>query len=370
MSFSRRIVGLGALAFGAVGLGGGAAAQPAAEPTGPLADILKAGHAPAAGAALFDAPGVRRLDVAGLRRCDRPDPIAETDRWCLGSNTKAMTAFLYARLAAKGVVRRGATLGELFAGETLDAAWRKATIEDVMAHRAGMTMGPAGELAWVIARQADKRDVKIQRAEAARDLLAKPPAGPVGTFSYANANYIVLGAALERATGRAWEDLMRAEIFTPLKMTSAGFGPMPLNQAQGHSKDASGKVFPQPGKDNPPALGPAGTAHMSLADYGCFLRLFLGSDRTLMPLAMQTYLVTPPGGGPYALGWGVARSTPAFGNTLVLTHEGSNTMWDMFAIVLPEKGLAAAAAANIMERDTSRALIEHVVGLAGGPAKA
>ena len=45
------------------------------------------------------------------------------------------------------------------------------------------------------------------------------------TFSYSNAGYIIVGAILERVSGKQWETLIRDRLFTPLKMTSAGFGP-------------------------------------------------------------------------------------------------------------------------------------------------
>lgn len=36
---------------------------------------------------------------------------------------------------------------------------------------------------------------------------------------------MIAGTMCEKKTNISWEDLMRAKIFTPLGMTSAGFGP-------------------------------------------------------------------------------------------------------------------------------------------------
>ncbi|MBX3261613.1 MAG: serine hydrolase [Labilithrix sp.] len=41
---------------------------------------------------------------------------------------------------------------------------------------------------------------------------------PGRRFVDSNAGYVVFGVALERLTGKAWEDLVREELFLPLKM--------------------------------------------------------------------------------------------------------------------------------------------------------
>ena len=73
---------------------------------------------------------------------------------------------------------------------------------------------------------------------------------------------MIAGAALERATSRRWEDLLREHVFAPLRMTSCGFGPPGsralIDQPWGHDP-AGTAMAPTPAADNPPGLGPAGT---------------------------------------------------------------------------------------------------------------
>ena len=78
---------------------------------------------------------------------------------------------------------------------------------------------------------------------------------------------------------------------------------------------------------NPKALGPAGTVHCSLEDWGRYLAEHLKGARgepTVLPLPASawTTLHAPGLGSSYALGWGVGQRTWAGGT--VLTHTGSN----------------------------------------------
>ena len=128
-------------------IGGGAAfliacATPAFAQTDPLQATLdqlrESAGIPALGGAIVTADGLLWSGVCGVRRQGSPDPVTLSDRWHLGSNTKAMTAVLYASLVDSGRARWGATVPELFADLTLDSAWTTTTIEQLLGHRAGV----------------------------------------------------------------------------------------------------------------------------------------------------------------------------------------------------------------------------------------
>jgi CubicO group peptidase (beta-lactamase class C family) len=188
------------------------------------------------------------------------------------------------------------------------------------------------------------------RIKAVRALLSRPPAQPPGVFVYANAGYIIAGAALERIVGESWEQIIVRELFTPLGMASCAFGapgtPQQVNEPWGHQ--GLSPVSPGPAADNPPSLGPAGTVHCSLVDWGKFLALHLAGARGeasgLVSQTTLTRLQTPPAGGDYACGWGVVQRPWAGGTAL--THNGSNTMWYATAWLAPAKNLTFAVATN------------------------
>src|SRR5690349_4905132 len=127
---------------------------------------------------------------------------------------------------------------------------------------------------------------------------------------------------------------MQTEIFTPLGMTSCGFGapgtPGSVDQPHGHTAPPPAPMDPgDPGSDNPPMLGPAATVHCSLADWGKFVAIHVpgerGEETSIPPASAFDRLHEPWPGGDYALGWGITHRDWAGGLTLV--HSGSNTMW-------------------------------------------
>lgn len=338
-------------ALSALGLGPSlsACAEPA-EAQGVNALQVQSG-APALAGAVIGVDGIHLVEFAGVRRRGEPPMIGPSEVWHLGSNTKAMTAALYGRLVDQGKARWQATLAQLFEGVPLDPAFAGQTVEALMGHRSGLLDAPVMGSGYLMRAHDDSRPLSVQRAELAATLLSKPPAGPVGNFAYSNLGYVVLGSALERITGKSWEEAITAELFAPLGMASAGFGAPTGANAWGHRRAfvVAGPlrpVDPAGMSDNPAALGPAGRVHASLTDYAQFLRLFLTDGGEILTPATAKALTTPvPGEGrPYALGWGIA--TPPWAQGPMLAHEGSNTMWHAVTLVAPARKLAFVGVAN------------------------
>jgi D-alanyl-D-alanine carboxypeptidase len=339
------------LMLSAAALTATAAAAPALATPSPrdaaLAEALERSGAPALAGAVIGRDGLIWSGAAGVRIAGGDDAVTGQDLWHLGSNTKAMTAMLYGRLVEDGLARWGATLPELFPDLDVDAAWADTTIEDLMTHRAGLPDEAVLDLPTRTAGFSDSRPVDEQRTDLVRRALSAPPTGEPGVFAYGNLNYILAGAAIERITSTTWEEAMETRLFRPLGITSGGFGPPVGEQPRGHM-NLGGPVPVEPeqaGSDNPPFLGPAGTAHMTMEDYGRFLVLFLTDGGGFVTPETIARLTTPPGGADYALGWAVAANSPLTGGPM-LAHEGSNTMWHVTTISAPARGLAAVAASN------------------------
>lgn len=330
-----------------------------------VAPSLAAARAPAADAALDAAfgevqpvalaggivarDGLAWSGVRGLRRDGDEVAVTSGDRWHLGSNTKAMTAALWARLVEQGRARWGMPVSEIFDDVAVDPAWADATLDDFMHHRAGLADASVIGPDWLRTARADPRSLPAQRRAVVEQALKAPPAGDSGLFQYGNANYILIGAAIEAVTGRAWEEVMRTELFAPLGLSSAGFGPPPGDNAWGHRRSGEAAALPMdpasPGADNPLALGPAGTAHMTLEEYARFLRVFLREGDGWLSAETTRRLTTPPPGGRYAMGWIVLPPQP-WARGPAIAHEGSNTMWRATALVDPEGGRAFICLSN------------------------
>jgi CubicO group peptidase (beta-lactamase class C family) len=157
----------------------------------------------------------------------------------------------------------------------------------------------------------------------------------------------------EEAAGAPWEELMRKRLFRPLGMASAGFGAMgtpgKVDQPWQHPVGGQ-RMGPGPYSDNPPVLGPAGTAHSSLPDWARFiadqLRGARGGRGLLRPETYRKLNESPYPGRFYTLGgWGGHPDDGRAGGP-VLSHDGSNTLSYATAWVAPRRDLAVLVVTN------------------------
>jgi D-alanyl-D-alanine carboxypeptidase len=295
-----------------------------------LAPIAAQAGLPALAALASDDTTILGDGVTGVRKLGDPTLATMHDTWHLGSDTKAMTATLTAEYVDAGTLAWDTTVAVAFPGLTIDPGYQQVTIAMLLAHVGGAPAEMPDDVQQVLEGSGTPQALRLQ---AVTMLLARPPGATVGSYAYANAGYIIVGAALEQATGIAWEQLMRDKIFAPLGMTSCGFGPNAtgtmVDEPWGHEVENGTVVAVN--EDNPPSYGPAGTVHCALVDWLAFLRDHLDSARgmpTVLGLAPATWtmLHTPwPGStGDYALGWIVASRDWAGG--VALTHVGDNTL--------------------------------------------
>jgi D-alanyl-D-alanine carboxypeptidase len=318
-----------------------------------LESIHAASWAPGLAAARVGLDGVTMQFQTGLRQRKSPEKIEPGDPFHLGSNTKSMTATLAAFFVHEKKIEWTTTVEEVLAprGVKVDPEFGKATLRHLLSHRSGLAQLAGNDPRWAaLWRHAGPPEEA--RREYVLSLVDKPPKWKVGThFQYSNEGFIIAGHLLEVITGKSWETLMREQLFEPLGMKSAGFGPPgsaeKVDAPRGHT--SWWKAVP-PGKsaDNPPGLGPAGTVHANLEDWGKFiafnLRAAQGKEPRL-PKKLFDELTTPPDKlDKYALGWVTAQRDWAGGKAI--WHNGSNTMWYAVAWLAPEKGFAALAACN------------------------
>ena len=303
---------------------------------------------PALAGAVIGPHGVIAIGVAGVRKQGDPTPATVEDKWHLGSDTKAMTSVLIGMLVDEGKLTWDAKLPALLPPTiSFHPSFAEVTLAQLLAHRSGVGEVDAYPDIWA-GMWSNQGEVTLQRAAIAATVLARQPINTPGSaYAYSNFNYIIAGAILERAGGTSWEDLMTTRLFQPLKMTSCGFGApaalQPGGQPWGHNGQTPVGVG-QPA-DNPPALGPAGTVHCSLADWGSFAALFFASsDHALVSKASVARIATAWPDQKYGLGWMIAQKTSKPGK--VLLHTGSNTMFYCMAWIEPASNRAYLAVTN------------------------
>jgi D-alanyl-D-alanine carboxypeptidase len=309
----------------------GCSSQSQVEPTdisASLVPIASQYGLPALTAAVSDSQHVLARGVTGVRKLGDPTLATLDDHWHLGSDTKAMTATLAALEVEAGKLQWNTTIPELFPGWQIDPGYQQVTLRMLLAHVGG---APANFPADVWTVMTGSGTAQALRTQAVKMMLSRPPGATVGTFTYANAGYMMAGVAIELASGHAWEDEIGARLFKTLGMSSCGFGPSAtgtqVDQPWGHVLEGSTLV--PVNSDNPEAMGPAGTVHCSLADWLAFLREHLAGARGEsthlgISAADWTLLHTTWTGSTYALGWVIAPRAWAQGNAF--THTGSNTL--------------------------------------------
>jgi D-alanyl-D-alanine carboxypeptidase len=321
---------------------GGAAVVPV-DDLGPDLETARAARTlPALTAAVWRDGALVAHGAVGLRVATDPaSAVGQGDRWHLGSNTKAMTATLIGIYVDRGLLTWDATMATVFPDVAVHAGLRSVTIEQLLQHRGGIA-NDAWHPPLTAALTAGKEAV---RADLARAMLEAAPGATVGNYHYSNAGFILAGAIVERVGGATWEELIDRELWRPLGMTGCGFGAPTGAQPWGH-RDGNVPVAPGPAADNHPALGPAGTAHCTLESYGKFLALHAGTAppeaAALVSAASLARLHAAPAtteGTPYAGGWVLVGGRG-------IGHAGSNTMWYLTTIVMPDAKLAVVVATN------------------------
>jgi CubicO group peptidase (beta-lactamase class C family) len=313
-----------------------------------LEPIRQKHNLPALAGAIVTSKGLVEIGAVGVRKAGTNVPVTIDDLWHLGSDTKAMTASVIGWLVERGKLRWDTTIAQVFPelAPTLPQAFAQITILELLSHQAGL---PAN-IDWQSASQSGT--VRQQRLTALKMAATMKLLSEPGTkFEYSNLGYVIAGAMAERVTNESWEQLIGRIVFKPLGMKSAGFGGTgtlgEIDQPWPHTADGKPTSSNGPKVDNPEVMGPAGTIHCSLSDWAKFIADQLRGERMARALLRPwTYkkLHTPPFGGDYALGWGVAQRD--WGGGTVLTHAGSNTMNFAVVWIAPARDFAVLITTN------------------------
>jgi len=258
--------------------------------------------------AVIDSKSTLEIAALGRHSIDLPDTATLNDRFHLGSNTKAMTAFIIAKYVEKGKLKWTTQFFDVFPEwkENSKTEYANITQQDLLSHRAGI-LPFQGE-----------NDPKIpdfkgtnqeKREQFGRFVLTFEPVFPdeQNPFIYSNAGYTLATLMLEKRTGKSWEQLID-KIFNKDLMLNVKFS-WPENQKQkntwGHiSENGTLKPVPSTVEYHLDYTEPAGDLNIKLTDYIKFVRLNLqglkGYDNYLKS---ETYKFIHQGVENYSLGW-------------------------------------------------------------------
>jgi CubicO group peptidase (beta-lactamase class C family) len=321
---------------------------------------------PALTAAVVVEGRIVAIGATGSRSVDAPTPVTDSDLWHIGSCTKSMTASVVAMLVEDGTLGWESTIADILPEIPMKDAWRDVTVAQLLLQRGGAPHEPPRHL-WKVACEQIGTPTE-QRLAFVRGILADEPEKPPGTkWIYSDAGYSIVGAIMERATGQAWEDLMRERLFLPLGMMTAGFGapatPGQVDEPWGHLGDEAPfkAVPPGPTADNPPAIGPAGTVHCSISDLARYTAWHVAGERGegwLLSYESFHKLHHPGDGQTYGMGWCLLQRRWAGGTALM--HTGENNMFYAVMWLGPGADTSFVAATNCDGYDARDACDEAI----------
>jgi CubicO group peptidase (beta-lactamase class C family) len=343
---------------------------------------------PALAAAVVKDGKIIAAGAVGVRAHGSDVKVTINDRFHLGSDTKAMTATLAAMLVDEGKLRWNSTIGEVLGADVpgINPKLAAVTLEQLLSHSGGIPSDTPETLRLYFNTDAFEYNLRALRLRILNAWKNHAPVSPPGSaFHYANLGDIIVGAMIEKASGKPWEELITQRIFEPLGLRTAGLGPQAttgkLDAPVGHQVGGKGKITPMlwgAAADAPPVLGPAGTAHMSVLDFANWAGWNAGEGKrgpalvkpeTLArlhhPVIKTGKLPDPrpgtPQEGEYALGWGVVKFDWA--PRPLLTHNGSNGMNLATILIDTEADLGIVAVTNFPEQKANDAVYEVIEAL-------
>ncbi|PSL38076.1 CubicO group peptidase (beta-lactamase class C family) [Labedella gwakjiensis] len=243
-------------------------------------------------------------------------PVTTDMRFDVASITKLFTSVAVLQQVAAGTLRLDSSIHDYvdLEGTTIS---RDVTLRHLLTHTSGIADdadeedGESYEALW-----AERPNYSVtETADFLPQFAHKPPrAEPGADCRYCNVGYVLAGLALERATGRAYRDVVRTDVFEKAGMTSSGFFDMreaAPNVAEGWDPVREGASDDEPHADGPdedapagpiigwrqniysyPPIGsPDGGAHSTAADLVRFVDALRGGE--LLPKKWTTEFLSP-----------------------------------------------------------------------------
>jgi len=166
----------------------------------------------------------------GLADEDLRLPNTPRTRFRIGSITKQFTAAAILLLKERGRLSVQDPVCSYFS--PCPQAWSQVTLEHLLTHTSGIPSYTAfSEFSALLGTPVSVDDL-IARFSSMPLLFT-----PGSRWSYSNSGYIVLGALVERLSGRTYADFLQENVFTPLGMADSGYDsddPAPPLHATGY----------------------------------------------------------------------------------------------------------------------------------------
>jgi len=238
----------------------------------------------------------------GMANMEWNIPVETDTKFRLGSITKQFTSMLILQLVQEDKIKLEGKLTDYLPDYRKDTGDR-VTIHQLLNHTSGIPSYTGLPNFF--------QDISRNPYSVA-DFVKKYTSGelefePGSKFSYNNSGYFLLGAIIERITGKRYEQVLKERIFDPLGMKNSGYDhgeTIMAKRAAGYEKRPAGLI-------NAPYLDmslpyAAGSLYSTVEDLYVWDQA-LYTDKLLSPQLKE--LMYKPGLNNYAYGW-VVRKAP------------------------------------------------------------
>lgn len=267
-------------------------------------------------------------------------PNTPDTKFRIGSITKQFTGMAVLLLEQQGKLKMEDGICQYL--ESCPEKWKPITLHHLLTHTSGIVNFTA------LPDYAELKRKRLKPEDVAKIVKDKPLDFDPGTkMQYSNTGYILLGAAIEKASGMSYAEFMQKSVFEPLGMQDTGVD----DQRQILEKRASGYAC------NPKCVNAdfidMSVPHAAGAMYSTVLDLVkwdagIRAGKILTPENHKRWIT--PFKNNYAYGWTVRERD----GMIEVSHGGGIDGFGTMIVRYPEKGVVAAAFTNHLPGDTGK----------------
>jgi len=317
--------------------------------------IRKTYNIPEISYAVIDNITTFEITALGKHSSELSDTATLNDRFHIGSNTKAMTAFIIAKYVEKGKLKWTTKFFDLFPEWRANSKsdYLNITLQELLSHQARIQPFLGENDPQIPKFKGTKRD---KRNQFGRFVLTLEPAkiDTANPFIYSNAGYTLATLMLEKTANKSWEQLVEKVFNKDLKLNVKLSWPenQKLKDTWGHSFE-NNKLTPIPSTVDYHLdyTEPSGDINIKLTDYIKFIQLNLdGLSGKNNYLKAETYKFIHKGIDNYSMGWyNIYENKKEFS-----THSGTAGTYYTLVHIDRIKNKAYIIFANSFNNDTQQ----------------
>ncbi len=288
----------------------------------------------------------------GTRDMEKKLPVTPSTLFGIGSCTKAFSTFVIGNLVDEGLMSWDQYIVDLLPEFRLwdQYATQNLTVRDILTHRSGM---PRHDWMWFNSQMTPSELLRrIRYLEPSSDIRER--------FQYGSLMYFTAGCAMERASGKNWEVLVREKILKPLKMDQTNFSVEEMQKSDNFAYPYMEKkdTLKRMALRNISLIGPGGSMNSTVEEMNHWVKLQLNGgvyeDQALISPATLQEMHAPqviiPGAPEsketpiyaYGIGWSVL----SYRSHYYLSHDGARDGYTSVVGLLPREGIGLVILCN------------------------